>query len=105
MEDQAVHALPVKADPEIMARHDIARVRFFQRQGLVIPDDISIVGFDGCREASEITPKLTTIAQNNLLRAQAAISLLLKMIDHSETTENLSIPVKLTIGQSVRRLN
>ena len=83
----------------------IELMRFFQRQGLVIPDDISIVGFDGCREASEITPKLTTIAQNNLLRAQAAISLLLKMIDHSETTENLSIPVKLTIGQSVRRLN
>ncbi|MCR5607478.1 MAG: LacI family transcriptional regulator [Lachnospiraceae bacterium] len=80
-------------------------MRFLQRQGVVVPDDISIVGFDGCREASLITPKLTTVAQNNLLRAQTAISLLLKMINNSEITENISIPVKLSIGESVRKFN
>lgn len=35
----------------------IELIRFLQRQGVVIPDDISVVGFDGCREAAEITPK------------------------------------------------
>ena len=83
----------------------IELMRFLQRQGVAIPDDISIVGFDGCREASEITPKLTTVVQNNLLRAQTAISLLLKMINNSEMTENHAIPVKLSVGQSVRKLN
>ena len=83
----------------------IELMRFLQRQGVVIPDDISIVGFDGCREASEITPKLTTVVQNNLLRAKTAISLLLKMINNSGMTENLCIPVKLSVGQSVRKLN
>ena len=83
----------------------IELMRFLQRQGVAIPDDISIVGVDGCREASVITPKLTTVVQNNLLRAQTAISLLLKMINNSEMTENHAIPVKLSVGQSVRKLN
>ena len=83
----------------------IELMRFLQRQGVVIPADISVVGFDGCREASEITPKLTTIVQDNLLRAKTAISLLLKMINNSGMTENLCIPVKLSVGQSVRKLN
>lgn len=83
----------------------IELMRFLQRQKIMIPDDLSIVGFDGCREASEITPKLTTVVQNNLLRAQTAISLLLKMINNSGMIENLCIPVTLSIGQSVRKLN
>lgn len=83
----------------------IELIRFLQRQGIVIPDDLSIVGFDGCREAGEITPKLTTVEQNNLLRAHAAIELLLKMIHNSGMTENLCIPVKLSVGQSVKNLS
>lgn len=83
----------------------IELMRFLQRQEIIIPDDLSIVGFDGCREASEITPKLTTVVQNNLLRAKTAISLLLKMINNSGMTENICIPVKLSVGQSVRKLN
>lgn len=83
----------------------IELMRFLQRQGVVIPADMSIVGFDGCREASEITPKLTTVVQNNLLRAKTAVSLLVKMIHNSGMTENLCIPVKLSVGQSVRKLN
>ena len=80
-------------------------MRFLRRHGIIIPDEISIVGFDGSREAFDITPKLTTVAQNNLLRAQTAISLLVKMINNNEATENLCIPVKLLIGESVKELN
>lgn len=83
----------------------IELMRFLRRHGIIIPDEISIVGFDGSREASDITPKLTTVAQNNLLRAQTAISLLVKMINNNEATENLCIPVKLLIGESVKELN
>lgn len=83
----------------------IELMRFLQRQEVVISADISIVGFDGSREAFEITPKLTTIVQDNLLRAKTAISLLLKMINNSGMTENLCFPVKLSVGQSVRKLN
>ena len=83
----------------------IELMRFLRRHGIIIPDEISIVGFDGSREAFDITPKLTTVAQNNLLRAQTAISLLVKMINNNEATENLCIPVKLLIGESVKELN
>ena len=100
--------LNLKAHTAIFAVSDyyaIELMRFLRRHGIIIPDEISIVGFDGSREASDITPKLTTVAQNNLLRAQTAISLLVKMINNNEATENLCIPVKLLIGESVKELN
>ena len=33
------------------------------RNGIRVPDDVSVVGFDGVPEAAVATPKLTTIAQ------------------------------------------
>jgi DNA-binding LacI/PurR family transcriptional regulator len=38
-------------------------MEWLQRRGLRVPEDVSIVGFDGVPEGASSTPPLTTIAQ------------------------------------------
>ena len=77
-------------------------MRFLQKNGLRIPEDISILGFDGSREAENSIPKLTTVAQDNLLRARTSMGLLMKMIEGSAESKTVCIPVKLSVGDSVK---
>ncbi len=79
-------------------------IRFLGQNGLSVPGDISVIGFDGSREAKSAAPRLTTVSQDNFLRAEAAVSLLLKMISGTDTEKTVTIPVKLTLGESVRRI-
>lgn len=75
-------------------------LRFLQQSGVSVPGEISVAGFDGSREALTASPRLTTVAQDNALRAQRALELLMKMIDGSVTAETVCIPVRLITGES-----
>lgn len=79
-------------------------MRFLQNNGVVIPDEISVVGFDGSREAENSVPRLTTVAQDDALRAKTAIDLLIKLIHGDTQIRTICIPVKLTIHDSVKRI-
>lgn len=78
----------------------IELMRFLINNGVQVPKRISIIGFDGSREAESCSPKLTTVAQDNALRAKKAIELLLNIIDGSVNAQTVIIPVKLVIGES-----
>ena len=52
---------------------------FLSRKGIYVPKDISVVGFDGSISALRSIPKLTTVDQNNTVRAKMAIDLLTKI--------------------------
>ncbi|MBR0426161.1 MAG: LacI family DNA-binding transcriptional regulator [Clostridia bacterium] len=77
-------------------------MRFLQRNGCAVPDEISIVGFDGSREAAASIPPLTTVVQDNLLRAKTAMDLLMQMIGKDCSSETICIPVRLRIAKSVK---
>lgn len=79
-------------------------MRFLINNGVQVPKKISIIGFDGSREAESCSPKLTTVAQDNALRAKKAIELLLNIIDGSVNAQTVIIPVKLVIGESTCNL-
>lgn len=78
-------------------------MRLLQKSGVRIPGDISIIGFDGSTAAQNASPKLTTVAQDNLLRAQTAVDLLMEMISGSVSSKTVCIPVKLRLGESVSK--
>lgn len=64
----------------VFAANDAAAIeamRGAQRLGRTIPDDLSIVGFDDIALASEIRPKLTTMAVDRITMGQQAIRMLL----------------------------
>ena len=64
------------------------------RAGIKIPQDLSVMGFDDSREAVLAHPELTTIRQPTQLLAEAAISLLLKII---ETPEDVALRQTVTL--------
>ena len=66
-----------------------------QSQGIRIPDELRIVGYDDISISSLIYPPLTTIRQNFKLLAQRSVELLLDQINGNETPMLVEIPVEL----------
>ena len=54
-----------------------AAVSVAHRNGLVVPGDLSIVGFDDTSPATTVWPELTTVKQPIAAMAEAALDLLL----------------------------
>ena len=68
------HPTAVFASNDDMALGALAAA---QRQGLAIPGDLAIVGFDDSPASSLVWPPLTTIRQPTLEMARAAVDLLI----------------------------
>lgn len=71
--------------------------------GRMIPDDISVVGFDGIEESDYYNPRLTTIRQPVDQMAQHAIEFIFDMIDKKRKPENIVMPAELVIRESSGR--
>lgn len=63
----------------------IAGMRAARSAGLSVPDDISIVGYDGSSISEWTEPQLTTVQRNVVQRGRVAAALLLRQLD--ETVE------------------
>ena len=57
-----------------------------KEQGLSVPDDISVVGYDGIRIARHIEPKLTTLKQDTTQLGRKAAEKVISLIEHPKTT-------------------
>ncbi|WP_438347247.1 LacI family DNA-binding transcriptional regulator [Paenibacillus sp. FA6] len=72
-----------------------------EEQGMSVPDDISVIGFDNTYYAQVFKPALTTINQNTHNIGIRAIENLIKMIEKSDTPPPiLTEPSSLVIRQS-----
>ncbi len=78
-----------------------------QEAGLRIPEDISIVGYDGIPISQALFPKLTTLRQDTKLIGQRAAQELIALIESPKTslTEKILIDGYLLEGKSVANLN
>ena len=77
-----------------------------ESQGLSVPDDISVVGYDGQRISQVIEPRLTTYKQNTEDLGRLAARKLVEAIEEPKTslTERLVVQGGLIQGRSVKRL-
>lgn len=76
-------------------------------RGLKIPDDISIVGYDGLELASLLNPKLTTVSQPLFEMGRSAAELIMKRVkenDRNSVPQVINLPVKLVVRDSVRKM-
>ena len=75
-------------------------------RGMRIPDDISVVGFDGIRIARHIEPKLTTLKQDTQQLGRRAAEKVISLIEHPKTTliEQIIVRGEVYEGGSVARL-
>lgn len=73
--------------------------------GLRIPDDISIVGFDDINIAQLVTPPLTTIRQDMSLKGRLAADFMLQRLSGKPLdTMEVTLPTKLIERNSVKAL-
>ena len=75
-----------------------------REQGLHIPDDISIIGFDDIPQASLVYPKLTTVRQPLENMGRVAVRMLLEQIeDRSRPPQHAVLATQLIIRDSTGR--
>jgi LacI family transcriptional regulator len=71
-----------------------------QEEGLIIPQDIAIVGFDDIPEAANTVPTLTTIRQSAATLGEKAAEILLGIIENKEQETAIVLQPELVIRQS-----
>ena len=75
-------------------------------EGLSVPEDISVVGFDGIEITQRTSLKLTTIRQDTkAIGEEAAKNLLAQISGEKDIDKTRKLPPQLILGESCRDLN
>ena len=84
----------------------IGGINAIYEAGLRVPDDISIVGYDGIHMAKMVSPKLTTWRQNSEELGRIAAGQLIERIEHPRTAQprHITVEGELLEGETVKRL-
>jgi DNA-binding LacI/PurR family transcriptional regulator len=83
-----------------VASSDVGAVGIFKmlkRFGLKVPEDISVIGFDDSLLARAFEPPLTTVRQDIVSAARAAVGKLVGYIRKEEATPGIIIPTQLMV--------
>lgn len=83
----------------------IGAMRALADKGLRVPDDISVVGYDGLKIGNYYTPKLSTITQSVDQLIESSFRLLMDCIVNSAPARHMTVPFTLSCKQSVRQLS
>ena len=79
----------------------IGALKAAREHGLKVPDDLSLVGFDGIRFADFCDPPLTTVVQPNVEIGAAAARMMIGILRGSEPSpEDIVLPAQLLVRQS-----
>lgn len=92
----------------LICQNDIAALGAIEqcfKQGIKIPDEISIVGFDNIRESEFFPVPLTTAGIDLKILAQKALNLLLEGLRTGASRKAVKIKPELIIRQSVRNMD
>ncbi len=91
----------VFAMSDVMA---IGAIRALIDCGKRVPEDISVMGFDGITLAEYYNPKLTTIQQQYQILADKSMEILLQSISGGQAPVHEVVPFHLFQGESVKKL-
>ena len=101
----------LKRAPEVTAVFAMADViaigamRALADAGLRVPEDVSIIGYDGLKIGSFYTPKLTTIAQHVELLARRGFDILMRCMEQGAPARHVTVPFTLSVRESVRNIS
>ena len=91
----------VFAMSDVMA---IGAIRALRDCGKNVPEDISVIGFDGIPLAEYYNPKLTTIKQQNDMLARRSVDILFGMVELNRPAVHEIVPFQLLEGESVAKI-
>lgn len=79
-------------------------IRTLQDMGKRVPEDISVVGFDGIPMADYFVPRLTTIRQDTARLAELGVDAIIRGVVRNSPPVHGLVPFKLTEGESVMEI-
>ena len=82
----------------------IGAIRALTDHGLRVPEDVSVMGFDGLKIADYMVPRLSTVRQNVDALAEASIRILLENIPKPCQPRHETVPVCVELKESTRKV-
>jgi DNA-binding LacI/PurR family transcriptional regulator len=84
----------------------IELMEYMKMNGVSIPDQLSIVGFDDIKMSKFVSPKLTTVYQNIEMKGREAASMILDRLHLGQSEKQMyrEVPITLVTRESVKRL-
>ncbi|NOZ55193.1 MAG: substrate-binding domain-containing protein, partial [Calditrichaeota bacterium] len=75
-----------------------------EREGLSVPGDFSVVGFDDILSASVTSPPLTTVRVDKERIGQTAVELLFRLMEDPNDVATVYVPTELIVRGSTARI-
>ena len=96
---------PRNATAVVLANDALASgfMRVAHQQGVRMPDELSIVGFDGLPEGERLWPALTSVAQPMRKMGAAACRRLFEAIEAPGQVQTIEFPMRLIVRESTGR--
>lgn len=84
----------------------IGVLQVFDREGIRVPQDVSLVGFDDVEAATYVRPQLTTIRQDTHQLGTVAARTLVELIENEDllTPQHFVLPTEIIVRDSTRPL-
>ena len=83
----------------------IGAIRALHNNGLRVPRDVSVLGFDGLPLGSFLVPQLSTVHQSAQIMAQRSVEILIDGIENGTAACHEAIPFSLQQRESTRRID
>lgn len=100
--ERAPHLSAVFALGDVIA---LGAMRAARDRGLSVPEDLSVVGFDGIVSGQFSIPRLTTLRQDTARLAELAVESLLSRLHYAAPPRHQLIPFQLLPRESVQSLS
>ena len=81
----------------------IGVIRALRDHGLRVPEDVSVMGFDGLTLGDFLVPQLSTVHQSVELLAKRSVEILLDCIDHGGKARHENVPYAIKLRESTRK--
>ena len=82
----------------------IGAIRALHNNGLRVPEDVSVMGFDGLPLGSFLVPQLSTVVQSSRQMALRSVELLIEQIEGRGEACHESVPYQIYQRESTRRI-
>lgn len=100
--EKGVNMSAVFVTSDIMA---IGAAKALLERGVRIPEDISIIGFDGIDYAEYFHPSITTVVQPVEKMGEQSIDILFDLIDKKSNNQHIVLETDLQVRQSCRSMD
>lgn len=80
--------------------YTVELIDFLAEQGIRVPEDISVAGFDDTPICEMVRPALTTVRQDGALRAGLAVEKLRELKEGLPVETEIMLPVSLVVRNS-----